>query len=198
MWYEKNFIISGSLSYDMLYRMCPKERKTNNKWTVIENACCVFFCDWDNSQGCPKYCKHYRGELFAIEPKSPYTRADLDWHDEQSRSSIEMNNVKSRPALKGLKANMADYDVVFLGYPIWWNCAPRIINTFIESHNLKGKTIIPFATSGSSSISNSVTELKKAYPNLDWQTGKLLNRVNNNDLQSWIKSVVRWWSVRQN
>ena len=131
------------------------------------------------------------GELFAIEPKSPYTRADLDWHDEQSRSSIEMNNVKSRPALKGLKANMADYDVVFLGYPIWWNCAPRIINTFIESHNLKGKTIIPFATSGSSSISNSVTELKKAYPDLYWQTGKLLNRVNNNDLQSWIKSVVR-------
>ena len=102
-----------------------------------------------------------------------------------------MNNVKSRPALKGLKANMADYDVVFLGYPIWWNCAPRIINTFIESHNLKGKTIVPFATSGSSSISNSVTELKKAYPDLDWQTGKLLNRVNNNDLQSWIKSVVR-------
>lgn len=131
------------------------------------------------------------GELFAIEPKSPYTRADLDWHDEQSRSSIEMNNVKSRPALKGLKANMADYDVVFLGYPIWWNCAPRIINTFIESHNLKGKTIIPFATSGSSSISNSVAELKKAYPDLDWQTGKLLNRVNNNDLQNWIKSVVR-------
>lgn len=79
------------------------------------------------------------GELFAIEPKSPYTRADLDWHDKQSRSSVEMNNVQSRPALKGLKANMADYDVVFLGYPIWWNCAPRIINTFIESHNLKGK-----------------------------------------------------------
>lgn len=131
------------------------------------------------------------GELFAIEPKSPYTRADLDWHDKQSRSSVEMNDVKSRPALKGVKANMADYDVVFLGYPIWWNCAPRIINTFIESHNLKGKTIIPFATSGSSSISNSVTELKKAYPDLDWQTGKLLNRVNKNDLQNWIKSVVR-------
>ncbi len=131
------------------------------------------------------------GELFAIEPKSPYTRADLDWHDKQSRSSVEMNDIKSRPALKGLKANMADYDVVFLGYPIWWNCAPRIINTFIESHNLKGKVIVPFATSGSSSISNSVTELKKAYPDLDWQTGKLLNRVNNNDLQNWVKSVVR-------
>lgn len=194
----KKFIISGSLSYDMLYRMCTKGRKTNNKWTVIKNACYVFSATGTTAKVARSIANITGGELFAIEPKSPYTRADLDWHDEQSRSSIEMNNVKSRPALKGLKANMADYDVVFLGYPIWWNCAPRIINTFIESHNLKGKTIIPFATSGSSSISNSVAELKKAYPDLDWQTGKLLNRVNNNDLQNWIKSVVRWWSVGQN
>ena len=114
------------------------------------------------------------GELFEIAPQNLYTDADLDWNDKQSRSSVEMNNAQSRPALKAKKADIAGYDVVFIGYPIWWNFAPRIINTFIESHDLKGKVIIPFATSGGSSISNSISELKKSYPNLNWKEGKLL------------------------
>lgn len=130
------------------------------------------------------------GELFEIAPQNPYTNADLDWNDKQSRSSVEMNNAQSRPALKAKKADIAGYDVVFIGYPIWWNLAPRIINTFIESHDLKGKVIIPFATSGGSSISNSISELKKAYPDLDWKEGKLLNRMNNNAIQNWINSMI--------
>lgn len=129
------------------------------------------------------------GELFEIAPQNPYTDADLDWNDKQSRSSVEMNNAQSRPALKAKKADIAEYDVVFIGYPIWWNLAPRIINTFIESHDLKGKVIIPFATSGGSSISNSISELKKAYPDLDWKEGKLLNRMSNNAIQNWINSI---------
>ena len=103
------------------------------------------------------------GELFEIAPQSPYTEADLDWN--------------------------AGYDVVFIGYPIWWNLAPRIINTFIESHDLKGKTLIPFATSGGSSISNSVSELKKSYPSLNWKEGKLLNGMNNDAIQNWITNL---------
>lgn len=130
------------------------------------------------------------GELFEIAPQNPYTNADLDWNDKQSRSSVEMNNAQSRPALKAKKADIAGYDVVFIGYPIWWDLAPRIINTFIESHDLKGKVIIPFATSGGSSISNSISELKKAYPDLDWKEGKLLNRMNNNAIQNWINSII--------
>lgn len=130
------------------------------------------------------------GELFEIAPQNLYTDADLDWNDKQSRSSVEMNNAQSRPALKAKKADIAGYDVVFIGYPIWWNLAPRIINTFIESHDLKGKVIIPFATSGGSSISNSISELKKAYPDLDWKEGKLLNRMNNNAIQNWINSMI--------
>ena len=101
------------------------------------------------------------GELYAIAPSQPYTDADLDWNDKQSRSSVEMNDPKSRPTIKGKKENIADYDVVFIGYPIWWNLAPRIINTFIESHDLKGKTVIPFATSGGSTLAGSKTALKK-------------------------------------
>lgn len=101
-----------------------------------------------------------------------------------------MNNAQSRPALKAKKADIAEYDVVFIGYPIWWDLAPRIINTFIESHDLKGKVIISFVTSGGSSISNSISELKKAYPDLDWKEGKLLNRMSNNAIQNWINSII--------
>ena len=101
------------------------------------------------------------GELFAIEPEEAYTSADLNWNDRNSRSSVEMNDRNTRPALKALKENMAGYTVVFIGYPIWWNEAPRIVNTFIESHDLGGKTVIPFATSGGSGENNSVSVLKK-------------------------------------
>lgn len=113
------------------------------------------------------------GELFEIIPAQEYTDADLDWNDKQSRSSIEMSDAKSRPELKEKKDNMGDYDVVYIGYPIWWGVAPRIINTFIESHDLNGKRIIPFATSGGSGIEHSVNELKTAYPDLNWEQGKL-------------------------
>ena len=113
------------------------------------------------------------GTLYEIVPQRAYTSDDLDWNDRQSRSSVEMNNPQSRPAIKGTKADVAAYDVIFIGYPIWWDQAPRIINTFIESHDLTGKTLVPFATSGGSGISNSVKELRKAYPDLKWRDGKL-------------------------
>ena len=107
------------------------------------------------------------GEVYAITPAKPYTDADLDWRDKQSRSSVEMNDPKARPALGGERLDVSEYDIVFIGYPIWWNQAPRLINTFIESHNLKGKTVIPFATSGGSTIAGSEVALKKAYPDLN-------------------------------
>lgn len=129
------------------------------------------------------------GELYTITPEKPYTSADLDWHDKQSRSSVEMNDTKSRPAIKGKKADIAAYDVIFIGYPIWWGVAPTIINTFIESHALKGKTVIPFATSGSSGVGKSVTELKKTYPDVNWKEGKLLNGTNEKAIREWIEGL---------
>lgn len=127
------------------------------------------------------------GELHEIAPEQAYTDADLDWNNRQSRSSVEMNDPKSRPALKEKKANMADYDVVYIGFPIWWGVAPHIVNTFIESHDLKGKTLIPFATSGGSGISQAVAALRKAYPELNWQDGKLLNRADERTIRAWIE-----------
>ena len=129
------------------------------------------------------------GELYTITPEKPYTDADLNWNDKKSRSSVEMNNPKARPALGGKKLDISNYDVIFIGYPIWWNLAPRIINTFIESQEWKGKIIIPFATSGSSSITNSVAQLNQSYPNFDWKEGKLLNRADENIIRTWIQKT---------
>ena len=126
------------------------------------------------------------GEVYTITPAKPYTDADLDWRDKQSRSSVEMNDPKARPALGGKRLDVSEYDVVFIGYPIWWNQAPRLINTFIESHNLKGKTVIPFATSGGSTISGSAATLKRSYPALEWKDGRLLNRADENTVRMWI------------
>lgn len=129
------------------------------------------------------------GELYAITPAESYTSADLDWHDKQSRSSVEMNDPKSRPAIKGKKENIADYDVVFIGYPIWWDLAPRVVNTFIESHDLKGKTVIPFATSGGSTLAGSAAALKRSYPSLNWKEGRLLNRADEKTIRTWIEKL---------
>ena len=118
--------------------------------------------------------KDNKADLYAIEPAEKYTAADLDWHDKKSRSSVEMNDKNARPALKS-KKSLAKYDIIYIGYPIWWGVAPRIINTFIEQAELDGKTLIPFATSGGSGIEKSVSELKAAYPKVKWQNGLLKN-----------------------
>ena len=126
-------------------------------------------------------------DLHEIKPAQPYTDADLDWRDKQSRSTVEMKDKNSRPAIADKLKNMQDYDVVYVGFPIWWYTAPTIINTFMEAYDFKGKTVIPFATSGGSSIKKACEDLKAAYPDVNWKEGKLLNRVSKQDLETWIK-----------
>lgn len=113
--------------------------------------------------------------LCRITPAETYTAADLDWRRADSRSSLEMKDPSSRPALEGAAIDTRGYDAVLLGYPIWWDEAPRAVNTFLESHDLKGARVIPFATSGGSTIANSVKVLRATYPDLTWQPGRLLN-----------------------
>ena len=125
------------------------------------------------------------GTLHEIKPAVAYTDADLDWRDKQSRSSVEMQDKHSRPAITAKLQNMKDYDVVYVGFPIWWYTCPTIINTFMEAYDFQGKTIIPFATSGGSSIKKACAELKAAYPKLNWKEGKLLNRASKAELQKW-------------
>ena len=126
-------------------------------------------------------------DLYEIRPAQPYTSADLDWMDKKSRSSVEMNDGNARPAIAGKVENMADYDTVFVGFPIWWYTAPRIVNTFLESYDFTGKTVIPFATSGGSGVEKSAGDLKAKYPDLNWKKGKLLGgRVTADTLRGWI------------
>lgn len=125
-------------------------------------------------------------DIFRIEPKVAYTSADLNWNDKKSRSSVEMNDPASRPELKSTKSDIAQYDIVYIGYPIWWYVAPHIINSFIEAHDLSSKTIIPFATSGGSPIAPTVADLREHYPSLTIKDGKLLNRPSDSAIRSFV------------
>lgn len=129
------------------------------------------------------------GRLYRITPAEAYTSADLDWNDKSSRSSVEMADEDSRPELGGEPLDMKDYDIVFLGYPIWWDLCPRPVNTFLEKYDFAGKTVIPFATSGGSSITGSVKQLKKLYPKIEWEEGRLFNSGTVN-VAGWSKQII--------
>lgn len=128
-------------------------------------------------------------DLYEITPETPYSPADLNWRDKNSRSSVEMRDPSSRPAIKGACDKMKGYDVVFVGFPIWWNTHPTVINTFMESYDFKGKKLVPFATSGGSSISKACDDLKKSYPDYDWAEGKLLN--SDSDPGDWAADIMK-------
>ena len=130
-------------------------------------------------------------DLYEIKPEVPYTKADLDWQDANSRSSVEMRDKSSRPALADGDANIADYDVVFVGFPIWWYVAPTIINTFLEKYDFSGKTIILFATSGSSGFGKTVEGLKGSVSETAViKEGKLLNGgPTAAGLKPWVESL---------
>lgn len=129
-------------------------------------------------------------DLYAIEPEVPYTKDDLDWMDKKSRSTIEMNNPASRPAIAGKRDNMNDYDTVFVGFPIWWYVAPTIINTFLESYDLTGKTIIPFATSGGSDMGKTNENLLPSCKGAKLLDGKIFKAsVSGADLAKWAEGL---------
>ena len=127
-----------------------------------------------------------KADIFEIKPKIPYNRADLDWNNSNSRSSVEMNHPMARPEIAE-KIDVAPYDKIFIGFPIWWYTAPRIINTFLESADFTGKKIYLFATSGGSGLGTTVTTLKRTCPAI--VEGKMLNRSTVNEMQNWIKSL---------
>lgn len=129
-------------------------------------------------------------DLYEIKPETPYTRADLNWQDKNSRSSVEMNDKSNRPALANKDANIAAYDTILLGFPIWWYIAPTIINSFLESYDFTGKTIILFATSGGNGFGKTVQNLISSCPGATIKEGKILNgNVSNDDLKKWVETL---------
>ena len=133
-----------------------------------------------------KLSKAIGADLFEIKPTQPYTTADLDWTNKKSRSSIEMNDRNSRPAIADKVSNMNQYDIIFVGFPIWWYREPSIIDTFMESYDFSGKQIIPFATSGGSGIGNSGSIMQKLAPKAKVDNGKRFSSgVSEKDLKDW-------------
>mgnify|MGYP000869327124 CR=1 FL=1 len=130
-------------------------------------------------------------DLYEIKPEVPYTQADLNWRDKNARSTIEMNDKSSRPTIADKDANVGAYDVVFIGFPIWWYVAPTIINTFLESYDFAGKTIVLFATSGSSGFGKTVDNLKGGVPasTVIKEGGVLNGRQSKEDLAAWVDGL---------
>lgn len=158
----------------------------NSKKTIVA----YFSCTGTTEKVANAIANTVGGELYRITPAKEYTTADLDWRNNKSRSSVEMADKDSRPELAGETIDIEKYDTIYLGYPIWWDLCPRAVNTFIEKYDLAGKTVIPFATSGSSSITNSVKELRRLYPDIVWKGGKLLNG-GAKQAAEWAKQTAR-------
>lgn len=130
------------------------------------------------------------GDLFEIVPEKPYTAADLDWTNKSSRSTVEMNDPSSRPVIRSVVADMDGYDVVFIGFPIWWYVAPTIINTFLEAYDFSGKTIVPFCTSGGSGVGRTGEALQALCPDsVSWRPVKLLNNVSTASMRAWVEGL---------
>ena len=129
-------------------------------------------------------------DIFEIEPKVPYTEADLNWMDKKARSTIEMNDPASRPEIVVKRDNMKDYDTIFVGFPIWWYVAPTIVNTFLEGLDLKGKAVVPFATSGGSGMGKTNERLSPSCPGAKLVEGKVWKAsASADDLAAWAESV---------
>jgi len=126
-------------------------------------------------------------DLYEITPKVAYTKADLNWMDKKSRSSVEMNDKKSRPEIEDKDANIAEYDEIILGFPIWWYVAPTIVNTFLEKFDFSGKKVVLFATSGGSGFGNTVKELQPSAPNTEIVEGKILK--SKSEIEKFAKSL---------
>ena len=130
------------------------------------------------------------GELYEIKPAVPYTSADLNWMDKNSRSSVEMKDAHSRPALADTDAPVAGHDVIFLGFPVWWYVAPTILNTFLEAYDFTGKTIVLFATSGGSGLGKAASGLRVSAPGAKIMDGRMLNgHLNEAELRTWAEGL---------
>lgn len=129
-------------------------------------------------------------DIYEIVPEEAYTDADLDYNDNNSRTTIEMNDPDARPAISGSVENMEQYDIIFVGYPIWWGEAPRIVSTFMESYDFFGKTIVPFCTSGGSGIGSSASNLERLTSGATWLDGRRLNGSDSQDtVMEWVNSL---------
>jgi len=160
----------------LLLGACAQNANNQSNNNTMKKTLVAYFSATGNTKAAAERLAQQKGaDLFEIAPETPYTAADLDWRDKTSRSTLEMQDKTSRPAIAATCDNIADYDTVWIGFPVWWYTAPTIINTFIEAHDLSGKVLNVFATSGGSDVTDSYNDLKKAYPQYQWGESRLMN-----------------------
>ena len=149
-----------------------------------------FSASGTTAQAAQKLARAVQGDLYEIRPAVPYTPADLDWRDKNSRSSVEMNDKASRPKLADHDAPIAEHDTILLGFPVWWYTAPTIINSFLEAYDFTGKNIVLFATSGGSGLGQTASQLSHSCPGAHIQNGRLLNgNPSEDDLRQWVEAL---------
>lgn len=158
------------------------QKKSRKKVLVV-----YFSATGTTKAAAKKVKKATRGKLYQIKARKPYTKADLDYSKDDCRANREQQDEKARPAIKGKVKNIRKYDVIFVGYPIWWGKEPKIIRTFLESYHLKGKKIVPFCTSGGSGISGSMSGVKKAAKGAKVADGKDLTDLSYKSVKKWAK-----------
>lgn len=163
----------------------PTAEQENGKILV------AYFSATGNTETVAKQLQTVLGaDSYEIIPEEPYTADDLNYNNDDCRANKEQNDSTARPAISGNVENMSDYDVVFIGYPIWWGKVPKIIDTFLESYDFSGKAVIPFCTSGSSDIAGSLNEIQSAAPDADWKDGRRFSaNVSETDLQAWMNGL---------
>ena len=160
----------------LLMTACAQKPNNQTKDNTMKKTLVAYFSATGTTKAAAqKLAKEVGADLYEITPEVSYTSADLNWRDKGSRSTLEMKDRSSRPAIKGRCENIADYDTVWIGFPVWWYTAPTIVNTFIEAHDLGGKVLNVFATSGGSGVEGSAGDLKKAYPQYKWGESRLMN-----------------------
>lgn len=168
-----------------------ENQNTENDEAGQSNVLVAYFSVTNNTKRVAQSISDYIGsDIYEITPSDPYTSADIDYNDQNSRTSIEMNDPGARPEISGSVDNMYKYDVIFLGYPIWWSEAPRIINTFLESYDFSGKTIVPFCTSGGSGIDGSVSSLKNSVSGAEWKSGmRFSSSASEKEITDWVNGL---------
>ena len=179
------FIIA--LAATIVLTACAQTKKENQSMEQSKTLVAYFSATGTTAEAAKKLANVTGADLHEIQPEVAYTDADLDWQDKQSRSSVEMADKSSRPAIKNRVENMEQYDTIYVGYPIWWYIAPTIINTFLEQYDLEGKTVIPFFTSGGSGKGETMKYLRPSAPKANWQEPLNLNRKSVEQIKEMVK-----------
>lgn len=183
----KHFILTLATLLAISLSACSQSNKTKENNMGTKTLVAYFSATGTTAGAAKALASAAEAGLYEIQPEKPYTDADLDWTDKQSRSTLEMNDKSSCPAIKGTVRHLDDYGTVYIGFPIWWYTAPTIINTFIEKNYLKGKKIFLFATSGGSNVKKAEKDLKSAYPELDIRGSRLLNHPTAGEVKKFVE-----------